>query len=510
VLKLLIRGSALQLIAFAIELATAFLLMPFLIHSLGVQGYGSWAIISTIVGGMWVMDFGLAYTTQRFIAHALGRKDFTEVGSIYTTSIILFSLLGLAAMLLILSMLPFAPLWYAEAGHEREFQYALAIAGLNVSLRLPFAVLGSSLLAKLRSDAVVASRILEILVRLGLIYASVEHGYGIVGVAASNLTASLLGRISLGVAKRKIAPEIKFSLAFASSRRAHELVRFGKYVFVIRVSEMFRYRFDNLIIAPFLGLAAVTHYSVAVRLSDYLDSLISRVVSLAGPVFVMHAGRGETAFVREKFLLVSEIGAGILGIATGGVLIFGKRFIEIWLGSGFTDSFYVLTVMIAGVFFNLLQTPSRDLLGAIYKHPFDAKWNTIETAMNIALTIALIPPFGIMGAAFGTTIPTLVTKGVLLPRYACGQIGIPIGRYLAVVGRPLAVASMVNIVIYASFPLDQIHSLAVLIGAGSVFGVIASFAVFLSFSYRCKQILGRCKEILGDSVRGLVWDRGGK
>jgi O-antigen/teichoic acid export membrane protein len=500
VLKLLIRGSALQIVAFVVDIGASFLLMPFLIHSLGDQGYGSWAIIGTIIGQVGLMDFGLAYTTQRFIAHALGREDINEIGSIYTTSTIIFSLIGCVAMLLILAIVPFAPIWYAEAGHEREFQYALTIAGLNFSLLLPFSVLGGSLLAKLRIDAVVTCRMAETMARLGLTYLAVEQGYGIIGVAASNFAASLMGRILLGVAKRRIAPEISFSLPLASSGRARELVRFGKYVFFIRVGDMLRYRLDNLIIAPFLGLASVTHYSVAVRLSDYFQSLILRIVAMAGPIFVMHAGRGETAFLREKFLLVSEICAGMLGIAVGGILIFGKRFIDIWLGPGFTNSFYVLVILTAGMFFSLLQTPSRDVLGAIYKHPFDAKWNTIEAVINVALTIALIPRFGIIGAAFGTAIPVIVTKGVILPRYVCAEIGVPIARYLAAVGRPLVVASTVNVVTYAAFPLDRIHSLAILIGLGSVFAVIASFAVFVSFSHRCR-------EILGCSIRELVWDQ---
>ena len=178
------------------------------------------------------------------------------------------------------------------------------------------------------------------------------------------MTAALIGRFLLGLAKHKIAPEISFSLALASSRRARELIRFGRYVFAIRVGDMFRYRLDNLIIAPFLGLASVTHYSVAVRLCDYLQSLVLRIVALPGPVFVMHASRGETAFIRTKFLLVSEIGAGILGVAVGCIVIFGERFIELWLGTEFKDSFYVLLVLMAGMFFTLLQIPSRDVLGA--------------------------------------------------------------------------------------------------------------------------------------------------
>ena len=504
-LKRLIRGSALQILAFAVDIGASFLLMPFLIHSLGDQGYGSWAIIGTIVGQVGLMEFGLASTTQRFIARAIGREDLDEVGGIYTTSIIMFGLTGCLAMLLILAIVPFAPIWYAEAGHEREFQYALIIAGLNFSLTLPFSVLAGSLLAKLQIDAVVICRMVETMARLGLTYAAVDSGFGIVGVAISGLAASLMGRFLLGLAKRKIAPEISFSLALASGRRARELIRFGRYVFAIRVGDMLRYRLDNLIIAPFLGLASVTHYSVAVRLCDYLQSLVLRIVALPGPVFVMHASRGETAFIRTKFLLVSEIGAGILGVAVGGIVIFGERFIELWLGPEFRDSYYVLLVLTAGMFFTLLQIPARDVLGAIYKHPFDAKSNSAEAVVNIALTVALIPQFGILGAALGTAIPMIVTKGIILPNYVCRQIDLRLGRYFSVLCRPLAAAFMISAAAYAALPLGRIESLTVLIGIGAIFAAVASLAVFASLS-------DPCRKILGDGIRGVkvprFWEGG--
>ena len=185
VLKRLIRGSALQILAFAVDIGTSFLLMPFLIHSLGDQGYGSWAIIGTIVGQVGLMEFGLASTTQRFIAHAIGREDTDEVGGIYTTSIIIFSLIGCMAMLFSLAHLAIRTDLVRQPGHEREFQNALIIAGLNFSLTLPFSVLAGSLLAKLQIDAVVTCRMVEVIARLGLTYVAVDRGFGIVGVAVS-------------------------------------------------------------------------------------------------------------------------------------------------------------------------------------------------------------------------------------------------------------------------------------------------------------------------------------
>lgn len=480
------RGSALQLVAFAAELGTALFLMPFLIHSLGDRDYGVWIIIGTIIGQVGLLDLGLAATTQRFIANALGRNATEEISGIYSTSIILFWVVGLLALLVVAAILPFASFWFTAPADISAFRWALLISGVNAALGFPFMVVGGLLTAKLRINVLIVCGMVSTVTRLLLVYLAVQQGYGIVGVALADLGTSLANRALLGFAKWRLAPEVVFRLSRWEGPRARELIHFGKYVLFLRLGTTARSRLNNLLIAPLIGLSAVTHYAVAVRLSDYFQSLVLRVVSLPGPIFARHAGRGEGGAIRENFLLVSEICASMCGIAAAGVLVFGERFIALWLGPGYGDSYAALVPLTLATATNLLQTPTRDVLGAIYKHPFDAKSNAIEAVVSVILTLVLLHFYGILGAALGTAIPMIVVKGYVLPRYVCRQIELPARRYLRAVLPPLGVAVIAWLIGDALLPLGHVHSLLALVTIGALFAACQTVLTFLSLSRLCR------------------------
>jgi O-antigen/teichoic acid export membrane protein len=62
-----------------------------------------------------------------------------------------------------------------------------------------------------------------------------------------------------------------------------------------------------------------------------------------------------------------------------------------------------------------------------------------EALCNVALSVALIRPFGILGVALGTMIPAVVFNAFLVPATACRLIGIPVVGFITSTAlRPLA------------------------------------------------------------------------
>ena len=54
----------------------------------------------------------------------------------------------------------------------------------------------------------------------------------------------------------------------------------------------------------------------------------------------------------------------------------------------------------------------------------------IEGIANLILSIALVPPLGIVGDALGTAIPLAFTCLVFYPRHMKKQIGVPVGTFV--------------------------------------------------------------------------------
>jgi len=469
---LMLRGSVLQIVAFACNLLSSFFIMPLLIHSLGERGYGLWALIGTIVGQLGLFDVGLMTTTERFMANTIARNDQEAGNSIYSTSISIFVVVG-AVVFFVIAMLSLAtPLWLHDSYELHEFELAILISGLNLAWLFPFSVMQGALAAAFRSDVVTIAQVTATIVRTGLTVAVVFLGYGLIGLALGVFAASVVERSLLGLMMRRHLPGIGFHRSSVRWKTLKELIAFSKYVFVVKVTDAARYRIHNLLIAALAGIAAVTHYSVAIRLTDYFEALVLRVSSVSQPVYSMHFTRGEDEKLREKFLTISRFGSVVCCIFAATAIVFGRSFLRLWLGHGFHDSYYALSILIVAMFFALLQSPSRDVLRVIYKHQFDAKLNGIEVIINLILTVILVPYFGIIGAAIGTAIPMIVVKAMILPAYVCRTIGLSLWTYYRAVGQPLLLALLLSAPVSILVPLRAMNSMLELMGVAGGFAIV--------------------------------------
>jgi O-antigen/teichoic acid export membrane protein len=78
----------------------------------------------------------------------------------------------------------------------------------------------------------------------------------------------------------------------------------------------------------------------------------------------------------------------------------------------------------------LIQGASSRILFGMSKHGKLAVVTMAEGIANLALSILLVRPYGILGDAFGTAIPMLGTYLVFMPRHLCSRLGIRVSTYL--------------------------------------------------------------------------------
>jgi O-antigen/teichoic acid export membrane protein len=108
----------------------------------------------------------------------------------------------------------------------------------------------------------------------------------------------------------------------------------------------------------------------------------------------------------------------------GVIVIVGKALILRWMGSSYVDAYPVLVILTIAIMAELIQKPSNNVLFAIAKHRFYGITNIVEGILNLALSVLLIREFGIIGVAFGTMIPLLIFKLIVLPVYTCRCIAL--------------------------------------------------------------------------------------
>lgn len=257
----------------------------------------------------------------------------------------------------------------------------LVIAALNGELRV-----GETAILRL-ADKVIwaaagAALVLAGLGVRGLIY----------GVAAGATVSLVWG-----------AWKLDTSLARPSLTRVRSLVGFAKYNFVPSLGLQVHSWMDVLIIGFFLSQSAVGAYEVAWQLAGATTLLAASI----GTAMLPQASAWDTGAESDRIgrLLSAAITPSLFLIVPAffGAVVLAPELLGVLFGAEFTVASVALLVLIAGKVPEAIQMLVGKVLLGMDKPELVARATVYTIVLNLALNVALISEFGLVGAAIGTT-----------------------------------------------------------------------------------------------------------
>ncbi|WP_137293528.1 lipopolysaccharide biosynthesis protein [Nocardioides dongxiaopingii] len=167
-------------------------------------------------------------------------------------------------------------------------------------------------------------------------------------------------------------------------------------------------RLDILLLGLLAGAASVGHYAVAVSITAPLAVLASSMAStFLNRQFV--DSDSEAAEFTLKLVVVTAVLVGAFALVVA--VVAWPAIPALW-GEAFTDSRVVLVVLLPGVVALAAQRP----LGHLFVRHGAARAMTsralVALAVSVVLGLALIPPFGAVGAAAACTCAYLVYAAI--------------------------------------------------------------------------------------------------
>jgi O-antigen/teichoic acid export membrane protein len=198
---------------------------------------------------------------------------------------------------------------------------------------------------------------------------------------------------------------------------------------------------DSVVVAAFVGLVAVTHYSIADRLTQYFIELVTAILGVFPSVFSRLEGAQDFERLKRTFFFASKAAVSITTFFAFGLLAWGKPFITRWMGAQYTDAYPVLVALTLGLTFFLWQTVSISLLYGTSRHKFLAMFNSIEAVANLVLSLLLVRRYGMVGVAVGTAIPITLNTLLAIPIYVCRVSNIDYFEYVRRMVKTVAIAS---------------------------------------------------------------------
>jgi O-antigen/teichoic acid export membrane protein len=403
----LLRGGGWNTGAQLAPLAVNLVLTPFVIHGLGVSQFGLYILATSIADFLGTFDGGLYASAQRYFAVYAGSGNSRSTNQLCVTLLVGAIGLGCAMVGLLFATAPFlVSLFHIPLQLRSEGLFMLRTLGVVIALELMRGVFAGMLNAHQRFALSSLTTVGQYGIYAVGVVMTVHNGWGLRGIAVTLLIQTGLSTAVLAIASlRYLSPS---ELRFLPRPEIREFIRYASRAQVSGLSDLINLQSDSMIIGGFLNVRGVAFYSSGRNFASQMRTLPWNAIAPAASLLGRKLGESGPAAVLKEFRhlqrLWVQVCSGWMAVAAGAAY-FG---VTQWLGPGFRLAGVVAIVLLVGYLFRLwagMMTVYCQTVG----HPeLEARYGVASVAVNLALTLAFVYPFGVLGVVVATALGQLV------------------------------------------------------------------------------------------------------
>lgn len=455
------------------------ILLPLYLKRIDSSTLGLWLATGNILAWMTLADPGVGDVLQQKIAQLRGQNADREIG------LTIGSGLSASACILAISVI---------AGFVFYFLIGTIINkdvskydGLQIALLLSIIATGMSLVSfslsginqGMHNSAPVAigsltANFLFLITNVVLLYL----GFGVISIAASNLTRALYINVFNFAALKKVLNVEKLEIIFDGSH-FKRFIKIFSFTSVSRIIGGFAASMDMIVLARFINPAMITVFEINKRPIQMTQSLIGRHSVALMPVISHANGKGDTEGIRN---LIDTQFKYYTYAAIFIALCFWLNYhslITAWTGEGKYAGNTVVYLLIGNFFFDLLGYFMANMGYALGDIRMNSFINILKGIVSGVLYYFVTKAYGLIGLMV-----TMITLNILIDfifftvrLYKLGFLNMKLmGRSLilwAVIIPVSALGGWGFSVLYNIVVPEQMHIIKILLNGGS-------FAVFFT------------------------------
>lgn len=412
------RNAASSYADIAVTLGARFFLTPFMLNELGAAVFGMWLVVQTLTNYGRLFDFGISGAVTKYVAEDLVTGNIDRSRRLISTSLFLYTLIGLGVMVVFAAMSPFLIKFLHVSGNEhREATWFLILVGVWIGLSLPCSTSTSVLRGLQRYDAV---NLIDIFIGTILPAAATVIvlllGEGLVGLALVYIVSTILVQIPSIYVIYRFAPEVRFGWHGVDRTSIRTVATFGSWIFIGQAASRLQTKTDTIVIGAILSLSAVTPYAIALRLTDVGRTLVNQFLQVLMPVASELHAESDWSRLRALYITSTRLALAITIPIAGAFIIIAGPFLSVWVGHEYARYSYLVTILMLAATINLSQWPAAAVFQGMNRYGLLALVALISGVVNLGLSIGLGMRYGLLGVALGTLIPTVIENiGVVLP-----------------------------------------------------------------------------------------------
>lgn len=421
-------GAMLSYLLIIINSLYGFLIVPYILSSIGEVEYGVYKTISSLSSALMILDLGLGGTVMRYIAKfkSENRKDKIES----FISMALGEGAIIIAVLAVVSGVIYAliPTIYSKGLSVNEISLAeklFVILAINMVLHIVENVFNGIITGHNNFTFANSMKLFRIVARILLIFVVFSFVKNSVVLVLIDL---VLTAVQIAVeyiyVKAKLKTRVRLSFKNWDKEIFRESFKYTALLFLTTIAAQVNNNLDNVVIGAIEGAAPVAVYSMGLLIFGMFEQLSTSLAGVMLPTVtnILNKDNAE-AEIQKTVVSIGRIQFALLGAALVGFAVIGDQLIDLWLGEGYEDVYYITLILMAPALLELCVNVCLSVLRAKNMLSFRTGVLFGVTALNAVITVVGVKFFGYYAAAFGTAMSFLIGSVIIMNIYYYKKLG---------------------------------------------------------------------------------------
>lgn len=466
-------------------IASGFLVPRIVDRQVGQAALGIWDFGWSLVSYFALAQVGIGASGNRFVAKYRAVRDVAGVNRVVSTVTAIQITAGLLTSLCTLGLVGMLPVWFGDrlGVDVRTAQWVVGLLGTALAIEMAFdgfrGVVTGCHRWDIHNGLSAASHVVTT--------ASMLIVLVITGDLRSLPAVYLLGMIGSETLRMlsayHVCPELRIRPSLVSWTEAKELLAFGGKSMVDALSRLVLFQTNSLLVATYLGPAALAVYARPSALVRHAETLTNKFAFVLTPAASSLDSSGRVDDLRALVLDSTRAGAAIALPMLVGLAVMGDIIMQVWMGPSYSAN-NVLWFLSIGYLLPLITRPSLQVLVGMNRHGWIGLSGLAMAFAGAALGWLAIGPLGmgLSGAALAVGIPLTLGRGLFTAVYVCRNVGISPGRALGAIAAPVLCAIPFSAALWLGRTLFGPSAGRALLGA-VLFGSLAIAPLYWHFIF---------------------------
>lgn len=409
-------GAILSYLNTFLNVIIGLLYVPLILRILSIEEYGLYQIVGAITAYLGLADLRLTTTTVRYYSQALATGNQKRQKEVLSTALIIF--LSLSGLLVFFGfpIMKLFSLVYRPVLTTIQYKEGIIMIWLGIgtfALIFPTNVFTAIIDSHERFVFIRVFNMISAIFRPLLSYALLIMNPLAVILSVTQFIIAVFSLVGCYIYERGVL-KIHIPINTFNKDLARDMLKFSFFLIIIAITDQIYWEAGKLFLGAIVGTASVAVFSFALQITRYYVTVSSSLNSLLFPKInrLVVSIEDNLKELNNLFMIYSRIqGIILVGVLTG-FIIYGKRFIQLWIGNQF-DQVYILTLSLIIPFtWDLTQNFGISVLSALNLNKYRAWLYCIVVLLYLGLCYPIIIRFGALGCAVLSGMCIFLSNGI--------------------------------------------------------------------------------------------------